>query len=116
MSASYKNLRVWKKADELAFRVYEVTNNFPSKEQFGIISQLRRAALSVPTNIVEGVGRTGRLDTKRFVNIAIGSIFEVEYLLDFSRRLGYVDINEFKAIDGIRQDTGALLWKFYQCL
>jgi four helix bundle protein len=70
----YKKLTVWYKADELAFQVYIVTKYFPKEEIFGITSQIRRAALSVPTNIVEGYGRQGRKELRQFANIALGSL------------------------------------------
>ena len=85
----YKRLIVWHKADELAYGIYMATKNFPKEESYGITSQLRRAALSVPTNIVEGYGRQGQKEFKYFVNIALGSLAEVKYLMDFSTRLNY---------------------------
>ena len=78
----YKKLIVWQKADELAYQVYIETRNFPKEEIYGITSQLRRAALSVPTNIVEGYGRQSKNELRRFTNIALGSLAEVKYLID----------------------------------
>ena len=112
----YKKLRVWCKADELAFKVYKATRNFPRDEIYGITSQLRRAALSVPTNIVEGYGRQNRGELRQFVNIALGSLAETEYLTDFSQKLGYLTNTKHKEIQSLRQETGALLWKFYKSL
>lgn len=77
----YKGLKVWQKADELAIEVYKITREFPKDEIYGITSPLRRAALSVPTN---------------FVNIAIGSMAETEYLLDFSKRIGYLNDEDYR--------------------
>jgi len=68
-----------------------VTKNFPKEETFGITSQIRRAALSVPTNIAEGYGRQGRKELRQFANIALGSLAEVRYSLDFSLRLQYLN-------------------------
>ena len=112
----YKKLIVWQKADELAYRVYVTTKNFPEREIYGITSQLRRAALSVPTNIVEGCGRQGRKELKQFVNIALGSLAETEYLLDFSLRLGYFTQEEHTKLQDLRREAGSLLWKFYKSL
>ncbi|MCK4251104.1 four helix bundle protein [candidate division WOR-3 bacterium] len=112
----YKKLIVWRKADELAFEVYIATKNFPKDEIYGITSQLRRAALSVPTNIVEGYGRQGRRELRQFVNIALGSLAETEYLLDFSLKLGYLTKTKHNKLQSLRQETGALLWKFYKSL
>jgi four helix bundle protein len=70
----YRRLTVWQKADELAFRVYSATREFPRDEAYGLTSQLRRAALSVPTNIAEGHARQGRKELKQFLRIALGSL------------------------------------------
>ena len=112
----YKKLIVWQKADDLAYQVYMATKIFPKEEIYGITSQLRRAALSIPTNVVEGYGRQGRKELKQFVNIALGSLAEVEYLLDFSLRLKYLTIEEHKKVQDLRQQVGNLLWKFYKSL
>ncbi len=112
----YKKLIVWQKADDLAYQVYMATKIFPKEGIYGITSQLRRAALSIPTNVVEGYGRQGRKELKQFVNIALGSLAEVEYLLGFSLRLKYLTIEEHKKVQDLRQQVGNLLWKFYKSL
>ncbi len=113
---NYHNLVVWRKADELAFQIYEATKSFPREEIYGITSQLRRSALSIPTNIAEGVGRQGRNETKHFTNIALGSLSEVEYLLRFSSRLGLLDAKEYERLLNLRKDVGGLLWLFYKSM
>ena len=112
----YKKLKVWEKADELAFGVYLATKTFPKDERFGLTSQLRRAALSVPTNIVEGYGRHGRNELRQFVNIALGSLAETEYLLEFSLRLEYFTEEKYDRLESLREETGKLLWGFYESL
>jgi four helix bundle protein len=87
--AGYKKLIVWQKGDELTYQIYMETKKFTREEMYGVTSQLRRAALSIPTNLVEGTGRQGKKELKQFANIALGSVAEAEYLLDFSLRLGY---------------------------
>ena len=111
---TYKELIVWQKADELAIEVYKVTKLFPKDEIYGITSQIRRAALSIPTNIVEGYSRKGDKELARFINIAIGSMAETEYLLDFSRRLGYLGSADYQRIEKLRTAVGKLLWNFYK--
>jgi len=111
---TYKDLTVWQKADELALGVYIATRRFPKDEVYGITSQLRRAALSVPTNIVEDYGRKGDKELARFVGIAIGSLAETEYLLDFSQRLGYLSKKEYQDIESLRAAVGKMLWSFYK--
>jgi four helix bundle protein len=113
--AKYKDLIVFQKADELAFKVYNLTAGFPKSEMFGITSQLRRAALSVPTNIVEGYARKSKKELAQFINIALGSLAETEYLLDFVKRLGYckTDVSE---IEALVVEVGKLLWGFYRSI
>ena len=111
---TYKDLTVWQKADELALYVYAVTKKFPKDEVYGITSQIRRAALSVPTNIVEGYARKGDKKLARFVNIALGSLAETEYLLAFAQRLGYLTVKEYNQMETLRSEVGKLLWNFYK--
>lgn len=86
----YRNLKVWKKAHEVVLEIYKMTNDFPEDERFGLTSQLRRAVVSIPTNLAEGYGRTTSADFKRFVMISLGSANEVEYLLLLCKDLGYI--------------------------
>jgi four helix bundle protein len=109
---SYQRLVVWQKAHELALFIYRETQNFPKDEIYGITSQLRRAALSVPTNIVEGYARQGKNELKRFLTIALGSLSETEYLLFFSQKLGYFNPETYQKIKSLRGEVGALLWKY----
>lgn len=110
----YKELKVWQKADELAIEIYKMTKQFPKDEIYGLTSQIRRAALSVPTNIVEGYSRKGDKELARFVNIAIGSMAETEYLLDFSKRIGYLNDEDYRKNSALREEVGRLLWNFYK--
>jgi four helix bundle protein len=112
----YKKLTVWRKADELAYQVYVATRDFPKEEAYGITSQLKRAALSVPANIVEGYGRQGKKELRQFVNIALGSLAEVRYLLDFSSRLDYLTADQRRTLEDLAGEVGKLLWKFYQSI
>lgn len=112
----YKKLTVWHKADELAYQIYIATKNFPKEETYGITSQLRRAALSIPVNIVEGYGRQGKKELRRFANIALGSLAETRYLLDFSSRLKYLGAKQYGRLQDLAQEVGKLLWKFYKSL
>ena len=111
---NYKNLQVWQKADELALAVYVMTKNFPKDELYGITSQLRRASLSVPTNIVEGYARRGDKELAHFLSISIGSLAETEYLIEFSTKLGYLSANDAQKLEALRAETGKMLWQFYK--
>jgi len=87
---AFESLAVWQKAHELALSIYQLTVRLPGEEKFGLTSQLRRAAVSVAANIVEGHARQSRGDFARFVSIALGSAAELRYLLLLCRDLGYL--------------------------
>lgn len=87
---SHKDLIVWQKSMLLVKRLYEVSQTFPQEELFGITSQMRRAAVSIPSNIAEGYGRIHDKDTVRFLSIALGSASELETQLLISGQLGYM--------------------------
>lgn len=114
--AAYKKLIVWQKADQLAKEIYSKTKSFPNEETYGLTSQLRRAALSVPTNIVEGYARKSRKELKQFSSIALGSLAETEYLIGFAHDVGYLKQDEYQNLEDLRQEVGNLLWKFYLSL
>jgi len=116
MEKGYKKLFVWHKADELAYQVYITTKNFPKDETYGLTSQLRRSAVSVPTNIVEASGRQNKNEVKQFINIALGSLAEVEYLLEFCCRLNYIKEDIYAKLENLRKNVGSLLWNFYKSL
>lgn len=87
----FTELRVWQRSHAFVLEIYKRTATFPSDERFGMTSQLRRAAASVPTNIAEGSKRRTALEYARFLNIAEGSLAEAEYLLMLCRDLGYLE-------------------------
>jgi four helix bundle protein len=88
---SFRDLIVWQKAHHFVLEIYRFTKAFPSDEKFGLTSQLRRAAVSVPANIAEGFPKRGPSDKIRFFNIAQGSLEEVHYYLILAKDLGYGD-------------------------
>jgi four helix bundle protein len=85
----FQDLIVWKKAHEFVLMVYKYTTDFPKMEIYGLTSQFRRAAVSIPANIAEGFKKKGRADKARFLNIAQGSLEECRYCLILSKDLGY---------------------------
>jgi four helix bundle protein len=95
---NYRNLAVWQKGMESALSVYQVTKTFPDDERFGLTSQLRRAAVSVPANIAEGHARSSTKDYLRFVSIAIGSLAETATFIELAGRLNYGSIEELRKI------------------
>ena len=86
----FTEIKVWQRSHALTLAVYRETKSFPSDERYGLVSQLRRAATSIPTNIAEGSKRRSNSEYARFLNIAEGSAAEAEYLLILSRDLGYL--------------------------
>ena len=87
---NYRNLKAFELADELVLMVYKATKAFPKDELFGLTSQLRRAAVSVPSNIVEGAAKDTEVEFLRFLDIAYGSASELDYQISLANRLGYM--------------------------
>ena len=112
-SRAYRRLVVWQKADELAYQIYHATKAFPEDERFGLVSQMRRASVSVAANIVEGYTRSSSKERVRFYEISRGSLTELEYYIDFVyTRLKYIDEETFGLLDSLRQEVGRLLHGF----
>lgn len=94
---SFSDLLVWRRAHEFVLDVYKLTAGFPKQEMFGLTSQMRRAAVSVPANIAEGFRRRGKPDKARFMNLAESSLDECQYYLILARDLGYGDVAQLAA-------------------
>lgn len=92
---SFTDLRVWQLAHQSALATYKATKNFPHHEQFGLVSQMRRAAVSVGSNIAEGYGRSSEKDREHFYTMASGSLYELKSQLLLARDLGYVNQADF---------------------
>ena len=95
---SFHDLEIWKLAHELVLEVYKITGEFPHKEEFRLTSQLIRAAISIPNNITEGMGRFSRKEFLQFLNIARGSTEECKYLIILSRDLNYINDSIYSSI------------------
>ena len=109
----WKKLDVWKIADELAFKIYLATKKFPKEEMYGLTSQVRRSALSIPTNIVEGYSRKSDKELSHYLNISFASLAETKYLLYFSKRLEYLSEKNYVEFENDYDILGAKLWKLY---
>ena len=105
LSESYRDLIAWQRAMALVTSVYACTEGFPSRETFGLANQLRRAAVSVPSNIAEGKGRRSRREYVHFLYLARGSLFETETQLEIARNLGYLADDE---IAGLRDQLSGV--------
>ena len=102
MSGTYTDLEVWQAAMDLAVLTYRLTAHFPKEERYGLTGQMRRAAVSVPSNIAEGKGRSSDKELLQFLCHSRGSLFEIETQLAISERLGYVEIRD---CNEIREET-----------
>ena len=105
----HTKLRAFELADELAILVYQITRNFPKEEVYGLTSQMRRGAVSVPSNIVEGCARESQVEYLRFLEIAFGSLRELHYQFNIAKRLGYLDDPKVKKIDAKFTETEKVL-------
>lgn len=110
---SFKEIIAWQKAHELALAVYKITNDFPKHETFNLISQIRRCAVSIPSNIAEGFARKSLNDSKRFYLIAEGSLEELKYQMFLSKDLGYINEAISNDVSEKLDEVGKLIncWK-----
>jgi four helix bundle protein len=113
---TYKEPRVWQKAIELVEHVYVMTKDYPNEEKFGLVSQMRRASVSVPANIAEGYGRTHRGDYLRHLSISRGSLLELETHIIISGRLKYVTDEQLFALGPKLQEVDRMLYALIQSL
>lgn len=106
---SYKELVVWQKAVNLVADIYRLTVKFPKEEQYGLVSQLRRSAVSVPSNVAEGWGRGNTREYIRFLTIARGSLMELETQLIISEKLGFLSLESHKVLLAQIDEIGRML-------
>ena len=106
---TYRDLIAWQKGMTLAELVYRATSAFPAEERFGLIAQMRRAAVSVPSNIAEGFGRGRNLEFKRFLEMSRGSLFELQTQAELARRLGWLQGGSLKRLRELMHEADAVL-------
>jgi len=112
MSRDFRSLAVWERSHALTLEVYRATATFPDHERFGLVSQMRRASASIPANLAEGRGRTTQPELARFVDIATGSVSEIEYQLLLARDLGYLDEEQHSQLAGETVEIRSMLLAF----
>jgi len=105
MGRDYTKIKAWQLANELALLVYKDTKEFPKSELWGLTSQMRRSAVSVPANIVEGSARKNKNEYLQFLYIAISSLAELIYYIRFAKELGYLTANEYEGLWTKSQET-----------
>ncbi|MFA5076629.1 MAG: four helix bundle protein [Patescibacteria group bacterium] len=109
---SYRDLIIWQKGLELVLALYELTKSFPKEELFGLTTQLRRAAVSIPSNIAEGYGRRSNGDFRRFLLIARGSLFELETQLLIAKKLKITKEDTTAKVESLMIEVSKLLYCF----
>jgi four helix bundle protein len=108
---SYRDLIVWQKSMNVVVEIYKLTENFPRTETYGLISQMRRASVSMPSNIAEGTRRVSKKDMRHFLAIAYGSGMELETQIELSKRLEFGKIDDYKKIDSYLSESLKILNK-----
>ncbi|HOX10886.1 MAG TPA: four helix bundle protein [Candidatus Moranbacteria bacterium] len=116
MINSYKDLTVWQRSMELVVEVYKITELFPKSELYGIIVQMRRASVSIPSNIAEGRKRSTRKDFRQFLFMAYASASELETQIEISKRLNFTEIDKYQKIDALLLETMKMLNKMISSL
>lgn len=106
---NYKDLKVWEKAHQFTLDVYRVSTSFPKEEVYGLTSQLRRAATSIPANISEGCGKNTQPDFAKFLNISLGSANEAEYFVILAKDLKYVSPEDYEILIKSINEVKAML-------
>ncbi len=109
MAKTYENLEAWIKGVEFAVSIYKITQSFPKEELYGLTSQIRRAVVSISSNIAEGAGRSSRKDFKRFVDIAMGSLNETESLLIVAYKLEFTNEKIYLSTRSKTEELGRIL-------
>lgn len=112
--ATYRSLEAWRYCHELYLQVHKATRRFPTEEKYGLISQIRRASFSAAANIVEGAARPGPREFSRFLAIALGSLAEVQYGLHAAHELGYLEHDDWAALDDLRDRAGRCTWGLFR--
>lgn len=113
----FTEIKAWQKAHELTLEIYDITNSFPKSELFSLTDQMRRAAVSVPSNIAEGFKRRTKNDSVRFYNVSEGSLEELKYQILLARDLGYIkEAARYNKLENIMDEVGKLIygWKRVQ--
>ena len=109
---TFRDLFIWHKAMTLVTNTYQITEKFPKEELFGLTSQIRRSAISIPSNIVEGFGRDSNKEFSRFINIAISSLFEFQTQIEIAKNINYLNEYEFKSIYEETRELEAMIISF----
>lgn len=113
---TFKEIIAWQKSHQLTLEIYNITKNFPKNEEYSLTSQIRRCAVSIPSNIAEGFKRKTQKESERFYNISEGSLEELKYQLILSKDLKYIEDQQFNSMYNQAEEVGKVLhsWKTSQ--
>lgn len=113
---NYKELKLWQKSVDLAVRIYEVTASFPKEEIYGLTSQIKRSAVSIPSNIAEGAGRNTKKDFNNFLGISVGSSCELDTQLIIASRVGFLTGSSLDALQNDINEIQKMNWALKRSL
>ncbi len=113
---SHRDLKVWHLGMKIAEQLYQITHEFPAEERFGLTSQIRRAAVSVPANIAEGNARASVKEYLRFLSISIGSLAELDTLLDLAHRFNYGNLHDIRSVMQLMVEERRMLYGLQRSL
>lgn len=113
---SFQRLDEWQQARRLVIASYRATQAFPREERFGITAQIRRAAVSVATNIAEGASKSGSREFRRYLSISLGSLGELSCLFQLSADLEYLTLADLEALEQLRSRVGKMTWRLRESL
>ena len=114
MIKSFKDLFIWQESMVLVTSIYTITNGFPASEIYGLTSQLRRSAVSIPSNIAEGYGRNSTNDYKRFLQMAVGSLYELQTQIEIAFNLQYIQEQKYIEMTSISVELDKMLYSIIQ--
>jgi four helix bundle protein len=114
--ARHRSLKAWAACHELVLAVYRETRRWPGAEQYGLTSQARRSAYSAAASIAEGAAKRGTREFRRFLDISLGSLSELSYILQLARDLGYLKPEEWGEVEALRDHAGRLTWGLYRAV
>ncbi len=114
--STHKDLEVWQLSMDMVDVIYDLTDSFPSEEKYGLTSQMRRSAISIPSNIAEGCGRNNKGELLQFIGIARGSLAELETQSIIALRQGWIDEQQYPTFDSLRISVSKLLYRFSESI
>lgn len=114
--STFRDLKIWRKSKSLVTKIYRGTTNFPDSEKYGLVSQIRRSTVSIPSNIAEGYGRNSNGEFQRYLSISMGSLFELQNQIQIAQNLDYFKNKEGAKMYELSRETGRMLSSFIRSI